>query len=310
MRMYAQLAVNDFLVKEISREFAGHVSLHDQEQHNRLLYEHGSCTLDLSDASDHVSSELVTAVLPQLWPVLAKVRSTHAMFPDGDMVQLRTFAPMGSGVCFSVMTTVILGIAAYSAEIASRERGGRTAYSVYGDDIICTVNMYDIMTDLLTRAGLVINRTKSCCSLNYVESCGLELYKGVNITPAYIRDPIDILCADKVEQVATLLEQRAFPATARVIADRANCARFFRVNKHLQRREVCVRTLSARQKVRALTGWDGLNRWFSVNTMGNTIGDKRATGAVVEVWTKPSWRCKPEQDYPYLAHWLVTRAQD
>lgn len=104
MRMFAQLAINDHIVDQMHERFKGHVSLASQEEHNKFLLKQDACSVDLKDASDHVSCELVQAVLPQLWPVLAKVRSSNTLFPDGDIVQLRTFAPMGAGVCFSIMT--------------------------------------------------------------------------------------------------------------------------------------------------------------------------------------------------------------
>jgi hypothetical protein len=192
MSMFAQLAVNDDLVDQIHRLFDNHVSLYDQERHNLLLKRRGMATLDLSDASDHVSSDLVESVLPQLWPVLAMVRSEYSLLPEVGLIPLRTFAPMGAGVCFSVMTTVILGIIAY----AFRSLGFRwqkETWSVYGDDIIVPIWICDYIIDLLERAGLVINTAKSCMSGVYVESCGLELRHGYDVTPCYLKDDLATL---------------------------------------------------------------------------------------------------------------------
>lgn len=309
MYMFAQLAVNDDIVDQIHRVFRGHVSLHDQKHHNTYLRWAGATTLDLSDASDHNQCELVRLLLPQLWPVLAKVRSTYAAVPGSPAFRLNTFAPMGSGVCFSIMTTIILGICEYARRSCLFDGEHSLWYTVYGDDVILATPMYPIVADLLERAGFVINKGKSCHNLAYVESCGVELFKGVEITPAYIRDPIASLSADKVEQVAHHLDERFFPNTAAVVAEVSDCARFLKYNRKLQRMEVCVRAISAVPKLRCLDGWSGLNRWFSVHTQGRTWGqDKDPSGAVQEVWTKPSWRLKACWDYPYLTHWLVTSA--
>lgn len=305
MSMFAELAVADDLSRQIHTIFRKHVSLHDAERHNRYLYFDDATTLDLSDASDHISVELVALLLPQLWPVLASVRSTHALFPDGDEVLLKTFAPMGSGLCFVVMTTIILGIIEYIRRAYLELYV--PWYSVYGDDIIVPREIFDITVDLLQRSGLVVNVKKSCGSGIFKESCGLELYNGMNITPAYIRDPIPSLPASKVEQVCTRLEAGSFPETARHVAELADCTKFLRYNHNLQRQEVCVRTLSATKKARPLDGWAGLNRWFCSRTQGKTWDSRQPSGIVDKVWTKTTWRLNASEDYPYLTHELATR---
>jgi hypothetical protein len=307
MYMYAQLAVNDWLVKQLHSHFPQHISLDCQERHNQALYWPGACSIDLSDASDHVSVSLVQAVLPQFWPVLARVRSTFSMFPDGELVELSTFAPMGSGVCFSVMTAVITGILRYALRVYREETGKRYWFHVYGDDIIVPVQIYDYVTTLLARAGLVVNLSKSCCTQVYRESCGREVFMSSDITPCYIRDPLDTVDASKVEQVIRRLDESAFPKTSTAVAEMSGAIRSVRWNRALQRQEVCVRTTSARQKIRSLDGWDGLNRWFSVGSQGKTWDDRQPSGVTAEVWTRPGWRYKPSWDYPYLSTWLVTR---
>lgn len=122
MYMYAQLGVADDLVSQMHLRFCGSISLNNQSRHNEALHRKGACSIDLSDASDHVSWELVQALLPQLWPVLAKVRSTRSLFPDGSEIVLGTFAPMGSGVCFPVLTLVVAGILEYAKHVVEQER--------------------------------------------------------------------------------------------------------------------------------------------------------------------------------------------
>lgn len=308
MRMFAQRAVENDLDRQIHRLFCGHVSLHDQERHNRFLSLRGACSIDLSDASDHVSCELVQAVLPQLWPVLAKVRSQYSIFPDGDRVPLSTFAPMGSGVCFRTMTLVILGICQHAANKLNADGIRPTWFTVYGDDVIVPVTMYDEVCSLMTACGLVVNKAKSCCTLLYRESCGRELFCGLDITPVYIRDPLESVDAAKVEQVCSTLSARAFPHTAETVASLAKAVRGVRFNRKVQRAEVLVRTSSTRQKIASLDGYDGLNRWFSVGSRQELIrpDEPGQQGVSVEVWTKLAWRYKSSWDYPYLHSWLVS----
>jgi hypothetical protein len=314
MSMFAQLAVNDDLVDQIHRLFMGHVSLHDQERHNALLRVHGMATLDLSDASDHNSCELVERVLPQLWPVLAKVRSEFSILPDGQVIKLATFAPMGSGVCFSVMTTVILGIIAYAFRSLGF-RWYREMWSVYGDDIIVPIWIADYVIDLLERAGFVINIGKSCTSGVYVESCGLELrHNFYDVTPCYLKDDLSTLEASKVEQIARKMCEQ-YPSTLKEILRLSAPVKGQRWNKDLQCTELLVRTRAARSKLAVLDGYAGLNRWFSVHTQQEYAWnrhlaetDSRPPGVEQEVWTKIAWRYRSAINYPLLSLWLASRA--
>lgn len=311
MSMFAQLAVNDDLVDQIHFLFRGHVSLHDQERHNRLLHDKGMATLDLSDASDHISCDLVESVLPQLWPVLAKVRSEYSLLPEVGIIPLRTFAPMGAGVCFSVMTTVILGIIAF----AFRSFGFRwqtEKWSVYGDDIIVPIWICDYIMDLLERAGLVINVAKSCTSGVYVESCGLELRHGYDVTPCYLKDDLTTLEASKVEQIALKLCEQ-YPETLKEILRLSCPVRGSRYNADLQCTELLVRTQAARSKLAVLDGYAGLNRWFCTRSLQETTwrGTRlraELPGVELEVWTKTAWRYRRAINYPLLALWFATRA--
>jgi hypothetical protein len=314
MRMFAQLAVADDLSDQLHKIFRGHVSLHDADRHNEFLLRPGACSIDLSDASDHVSCELVQAVLPQIWPVLAEVRSQEAYFPDGTAIRLATFAPMGSGTTFPILTLITLAI----CEVARRHirddgkaKEGALWYSCYGDDIIVPVCMYDEVIRLLKSSGLKVNDDKSCCTGIYRESCGREMYYGENITPAYIRDPLERCDASKIEDVCSKLYARGFCVTANAIAETAAPVRAYRYNHDLQMLEVCVRTSTAQPKLKSLDGFEGLMRWFAVRTQQEVRrGTNRAKdhqGVSVEVWTKQSWRFKPSDDYPYLTTWFVTK---
>lgn len=306
MSMYAQLAACDDLVCQMHTIFKGHVSLNDQEKHNQLLRLPGMATLDLSDASDHNSCNLVRAVLPQLWPVLAKVRSEYSRTPTGRIFRLATFAPMGSGVCFPTMTLVILGIICYAFK-SWGYNWRRFLFSVYGDDIIIPIWIAQYVMDLLDRAGYVINYAKSCWTGLYVESCGLELYRSYDVTPHYIRDPLEALSADTVEGLLNMGD--LFPNTAKQIFDISLPIKGLRWNRDLQESEALVRTTSVRAKLSKLDGYAGLNRWFSVGTSQDVqtfigrdgaIHHRDHSGVANEVWTKPAWRYRLASNYPNL----------
>jgi hypothetical protein len=220
---------------------------------------------------------------------------------------------MGSGVCFPVLTAVVLGICLYVLERHSSARycpKSALWAHVYGDDVIVPRWIYDDVVDLLAKAGLVVNHSKSCHLEDYRESCGKEIFMDTDITPCYIRDPLFTVDADKVEQVARVLTERFFPSTATTVLETAAAAKAVRYNHDLQRSELLVRVQTARQKISALDGWDGLNRWYSIHNQGNTWYEKsRPEGVGREVWTKPGWRYKASGDFPYLSTWLVTRVK-
>jgi hypothetical protein len=305
--MYAQLAVLDALDPQAHSLFCGHVSLHSQEVHNRHLFLRDACSIDLSDASDHVSCDVVRLMFPQLWPVLAKVRSTHTLFPDGEVVPLATFAPMGSGVCFIMMTLVILNACALAARNIRRlDPTLPLWYSVYGDDIICSVYLYSEILRILTGLGLVPNPSKSSQNMIYRESCGVELFRDSDITSIYIREDPVHLPAVAVESICQRLADRHFVATANHLANMAQAVRGIRYNRALQRQEVLVRANAVKQKLTQLHGWAGLNRWFAVRSLGSSPTDRLGQeGVASEVWTKSASRFKASEDYPFLtSHWL------
>lgn len=311
--MYAQLAVGDALVKELHRNFPYNVSLYDQQCHNRLLTQRQEvrkhlcaikqghlcdrttlevthcafATIDLSDASDHVSRSLVWRLLPQWRELLFSVRSTFAGFPDGEIVPLRTFAPMGSGVCFPVLTAIVLSAIAVAArEFELDYPGTKLRWSVYGDDAIVPIVIYRRVCELLTKAGLVQNEKKSCATGCYRESCGKEfitpstrlnegyipgthIFADYEITPVMIREHPGKVSSSTLEQWLSKLSQRSWVATTGRLWDlaRKGRPRGVRWNQDLQRLELLVTVeVPSSQKGRNLPGWCGLVRWFSIHT--------------------------------------------
>lgn len=267
--MFAQKALANELVRELHRNFPGHVSLNDQARHNRLLWRDHACSVDLSDASDHISRRLVATLLPEWKEFLFLVRSQFARFPDGDIVPLRTFAPMGSGVCFPVLTAVSCGIISFAYTVIQPR--GEWWWGAYGDDWIVRWEVYDYLVDLASRSGLVVNRAKSSCSGIYRESCGLELFRDQVITPLYIRDDWTTWDAAKTQEFAA---SAADPLMWSRTVDAILAEKHYRMrwNSQLQRWEVRVPSTVYR-KLHPLSGRHGINRWFAVNSENHDVSD-------------------------------------
>jgi len=141
-------------------------------------------TLDLNEASDRVSVGLVRLLFPaHICEYLEACRSSSTVLPNGKDLSLKKFAPMGSCLCFPIMALTIWAILTAAAPDAyTRER-----IHVYGDDVIVPTAFAADAMEHLESFGLKINRDKSCISGLYRESCGMDAFKGKDVTPVRLR---------------------------------------------------------------------------------------------------------------------------
>jgi hypothetical protein len=150
-------------------------------------------TLDLKEASDRVSLTLVQRLFPRNWvKCFEACRSEATQLPNGVVVPLRKFAPMGSAVCFPVEAICFWAIAqaAQSLSKGSIENlFSTTPYglefnqlAVFGDDIIVPVDSASRVIDGLTSVGLVVNQDKSFLQGPFRESCGREYFLGEDVS--------------------------------------------------------------------------------------------------------------------------------
>jgi hypothetical protein len=185
------------------------IDFHRQELSGQLALQASadllSCTIDLSSASDRLSTRLVEYVFQANHSVLDALhacRTRSLVIPEGlhsslsrTMILLRKFAPMGSACTFPVQTIVFTAISVY-AILHSRGITSATGaiidsvlkeVRVFGDDIIVPTAAFDVLSDALTSLGLRVNLSKSFHSGMFRESCGTDAYAGLDVTPAYIR---------------------------------------------------------------------------------------------------------------------------
>jgi len=123
MQFMQQGLLRSILVSYQRDDFLSRIIGFDDQVPNQELARAGSlegklATLDLSDASDRVSNQLVRLMVSR-WPHLSDAvdatRSRRAVMPDGTVLRLAKYASMGSALCFPfeafVFTTLIfLGI--------------------------------------------------------------------------------------------------------------------------------------------------------------------------------------------------------
>jgi len=141
-------------------------------------------TLDLNEASDRVSAELFKLLFPShITECLMACRSDSTKLPDGVVLPLAKFAPMGSALCFPILALSVWAL----LTAGSPTKDTRERILVYGDDVIVPTAYAEQAMETLESFGLKINRDKSCTKGLFRESCGMDAFNGVCVTPVRIR---------------------------------------------------------------------------------------------------------------------------
>jgi hypothetical protein len=226
-------ACMQYMQQAVLRSFLGHfyrdrllsklIGFDDQVP-NQDLARQGSldqrtATLDLSDASDRVSNQLVRVMMAR-WPHLHRAvdatRSRKAVLPTGEVIRLSKFASMGSALCFPVeamvfTTLIFLGIQRSLNTSLSRRDVKRFCGSVrvYGDDLIVPVEHVHTVVQTLEHFGAIVGLDKSFWTGKFRESCGREFFNGHDVSITRVRQafPTRRQDADEVESLVSLRNQ-------------------------------------------------------------------------------------------------------
>jgi len=222
--MFMQQAILEEMKEEFRNdEFARNLICFDSQLPNQLLAQEGSsngrlATLDLKEASDRVSNQLVRelfANFPHVGEAVQVVRSRKADV-QGQVVRLAKYASMGSALTFPLesmvfMTLVFLGI----EKELNRPLTQRTIKQffgqvrVYGDDIIVPVEYVSSVIRTLEHFGALVNRRKSFWNGKFRESCGGDYFDGAPVGVARVRRvfPKSLRDGSEVESIVSLRNQ-------------------------------------------------------------------------------------------------------
>lgn len=224
--MYFQQVVHDWLRLSMKRGPLRDFIFIEDQSYNQRGAVHGSTygsvdTIDLSSASDSVGFDLVKAIFPEDYlNVMDATRTQDVLLPNGEVVAVRKFAPMGSACCFPTQCIIFASIVVHAMMLhasglpvgASFERGSVTpervraflkhrvykdytdstpynrrmyeAFRVYGDDIICDTRVTDHVLWQLTALRFAVNTAKSFTGSQALrESCGVYAWNGEDVTP-------------------------------------------------------------------------------------------------------------------------------
>lgn len=153
-------------------------------------------TLDLSNASDTIATELVRRLLPPDWfQLLMDIRSPHYL-EKGEWHENHSFSSQGNAFTFPLETLIFWALGKVTCDFIH----------VYGDDIICDTASYHDLVELLEVCGFTCNLEKSFASGPFRESCGADYINGVDVRPIYYKE--DAVRPSDVAKLHNLLMEK------------------------------------------------------------------------------------------------------
>lgn len=203
LNVFFQLGVGGEISRLLKRSF-GWDKRTCQPHHQRLARIAsltGACaTIDLSNASDTVSSKLVQLLLPPCWfSLLNQLRSTKTLIGN-KWVILEKFSSMGNGFTFELETLIFRTLVETVRRLEGIHEDPYTPgldVSVFGDDIIVPTSISKSAVSALKFFGFTPNEKKTFLKGPFRESCGGDYYRGYDVRPHYVRkdvtDPSELI---------------------------------------------------------------------------------------------------------------------
>lgn len=198
-----QQAVRVMLYDLIDRLLYPNIALSEQSV-NALLALLSSetqedATIDMSEASDRISRELVSWLFQdnQEFHDVLMALSTRWVKPPSEvedefkeLIRINKYAPMGSALCFPVMSLVHIALVRSIIEHGAYKTNMQDLLNrvhVYGDDIVLPSETVEDVYAWLPKFGMKLNKTKSFYRSHFRESCGIHALHGKDVTPVYIK---------------------------------------------------------------------------------------------------------------------------
>jgi len=170
--------------------------VHKQVARDASIKKH-LATIDLSNASDTVSTELVRLLLPSHWyRALDCLRSPTTVI-DGKTVHLHKFSSMGNGFTFELETLLFLAISCAALTLCRglamedfiKDFDVRVwDVYVFGDDIIVPSDTFSTVIAALRYLGFTPNDRKTFNHGSFRESCGGDFFNGKDVRPYFIKE--------------------------------------------------------------------------------------------------------------------------
>lgn len=187
LSVYYQLGVNSVLRRRLEQNGT---DIRNQVS-NQVLAKHGSmtgefATIDLSSASDTVSSGLVRNLFeqssPALYKLMTSLRSTELELL-GVNITMPMYSTMGNGYTFALETLIFKSL----IEGVRKMYGSDEPYAVYGDDIIVHRSVAGYLCEVLEEVGFITNPEKTFLEGPFRESCGCDYWLGSEVRPVFVK---------------------------------------------------------------------------------------------------------------------------
>lgn len=193
MNLAFQLSVGSFLkgrLKTVGLDLKKLQFIHRKLAQKASL-DGSQATIDLSNASDTISSTTVKLLLPEMWfDLLSDLRSPFT-YVEGKWCRLEKFSSMGNGFTFELETLIFLSIALACADVlGSKDQFSlirNRDVSVYGDDIIVKTEYGKLVVDALRFFGFETNSKKTFLEGPFRESCGGDFFLGQDVRPYQLK---------------------------------------------------------------------------------------------------------------------------
>jgi hypothetical protein len=309
--MYTQQALMEILVDRLENYplSKGKINFTDQTVNQMMALRSSKdgrhATIDLKDASDRVSARLVgemLAVQPHFRDLVFATRSLRADVPGHGIHTLSRFASMGSAMCFPIEAMVFYTIVVSAIHRAGRRRLTRSSLlraasgvRVYGDDIIVPVEYVQDVTRELEWFNLRVNVRKSFGSGKFRESCGLDAFNGVPVTPVYARRLLPKSHRDTEELVSAVS-----------LANQLYKAGYWTACSYLRSYVERLATVPHSSENSSVLGWHSYITMYEVQSWDKDLHRWLVKGNVVSSKT----RSDPLDGYPALMKFLLKRGSD
>jgi hypothetical protein len=191
-------------IDEKSSVFKECIRIDDQTRNARMALEASRsgthATIDLSSASDRLSLWTIERLFRRNLSFLTRLNACrtptirNGIDKSWDLINLKKAFSQGNALTFPTQS-VAYAIIVASAVIYDRGlqpsakvlKQVLSECSVYGDDIIVPVDHFESSVYLLEALGLKVNLDKTFHKGRFRESCGVDAYDGVDVTPAYVK---------------------------------------------------------------------------------------------------------------------------
>jgi len=186
LNLWFQLSIGRMVSRRLS--WVG-IDLRYQDR-NQELSRLGSATgevatVDLSSASDSISSAVVEELIPPRWfSIMDSCRSRYGV-QNGTLRRWEKFSSMGNGFTFPLESLIFYAVAYCCTEYTHQDT---SLVGAYGDDIVVPTGSFALFSEMLEFYGFRINRKKSHSDSPFRESCGAHYFSGVDVKPIYLKD--------------------------------------------------------------------------------------------------------------------------